>query len=266
MSYAVRKVVKLRCLRQRFHGTWKTEEKAKQICGALKARLEKEDYGQAISWKGVVTPRKANLIIGKAIHPVKTVHPEEWPTVRVYLEDEMKRAAESMSDAQLLLDHEQPLDGEVIIAWYDNGALEFLAEINDQKVLRWIRDGTIRHCNVEYNWDKLERVNGVAPRGIMFTGLSLLKNYEPGDPYATVELWEAIIKRLEAAKDAQAGKSVPNNQEIVNFEKLFSAISSLKEYIERYNLALQSRLSALEGSVTENRRLGEAVIDFCKAR
>jgi len=244
-----------------FMSRGKPEENAKRICGALKARLEKEGSNKVLNWEGIVTPRQANLLIGKAIHPVKTVHPEEWPSVRVYLEEELKKATSSMNGAPLLLDHEQPLDGEVLEAWYDNGALEFVAVLNDSQVLGWIKDGTIRHSSVEYEWNNLERVNGVAPRGITFTGLSLLKMYEPGDPNATVQIWEAVIKRLKEANTIHDGDQKAQKQDNLEIQDIFSVISSLKEEIERNNLALQSRLSALEKIVNKSTRLGEAVIE-----
>jgi len=244
-----------------FMSRGKPEENAKRICGALKARLEKEGSSQVLSWEGVVTPRQANLLIGKAIHPVKTVHPEEWPSVRVYLEEELKKATGSMNGAPLLLDHEKPLDGEVLSAWYDNGALEFAAELNDPQVQGWIKDGTIRHCSVEYEWGNLERVDGVAPRGITFTGLSLLKEYEPGDPNATVQIWEAIIKKLKEANAIHASDQNAQERDKLSAQDVFSVISSLKEEIERNTLTLQSRLSALEKIVNKNTRLGEAVIE-----
>jgi len=178
----------------------KSWESAKRICGALKARLENESSTKLFSWEGDVSPQQDSVIIGKAIHPVKTVHPEEWPGVRVYLEDELKRAADSLRGVPLLLDHGQPLSGRVADGWYADGAVEFVAELVDPKVFGWVKDGTVKHCSVEYEWDNLQKVNGVAPRGITFTGLSLLKAYEPGDPAATVQVWEAIVKRLKEAK------------------------------------------------------------------
>jgi hypothetical protein len=187
------------CVRD-FVSQGKPEESAKRICGALKARLENESPMKLFSWEGDVSPHQDSIIIGKAIHPVKTVHPEEWPGVRVYLEDELKRAADSLRGVPLLLDHSQPLNGRVADGWYADGAVEFVAELDNPQVFGWVKDGTVKHCSVEYEWDNLEKVNGVAPRGITFTGLSLLKAYEPGDPAATVQVWEAIVKRLKEAK------------------------------------------------------------------
>jgi hypothetical protein len=63
-----------------------------------------------------------NLIHGKALHPIRTLHPQEWPTMRQYLEDELIRAARTLRDKPLLLDHTQPLDGKVVDAEYKDGA------------------------------------------------------------------------------------------------------------------------------------------------
>jgi len=188
------------CVRD-FVSQGKPEESAKRICGALKARLEKESSTKTFSWEGEVSPQQDSIIIGKAIHPVKTVHPEEWPGVRVYLEDELKKSAETLRDVPLLLDHSQLLNGRVDDGWYADGAVEFVAELGDPQVFGLIKEGAIKHCSVEYEWDNLEKVDGVAPRGITFTGLSLLKAYEPGDPATVVQAWEAIVKRLKEAKE-----------------------------------------------------------------
>jgi hypothetical protein len=245
-----------------FMSRGKPEENAKRICGALKARLEKESQSQVFSWESEVSPQQANLIMGKAIHPVKIIHPEEWPSARVYLEEELKKAAGSMRDTPLLLDHEQPLSGKVLDAWYTNGAVEYIAELNDPQVLSWIKDGTIRNCSVEYEWDDLEQVDGIAPRGITFTGLALLKEYEPGDQEATVQVWEAIIKRLKEANDIQAnGQDAQNQNNSAIQGDLYSVILSLKEETERNLLDLQSRVSALENIVNKNTHRGEAVIE-----
>jgi len=180
-----------------FKSQGKDEESARKICGALQARLGKESF----SWTGdIQLGEKQNLIRGKAIHPVKTMHPEEWPNVRVYLEDELQKAAHTLADQPLLLDHLNPLNGKILAAQYEDGAVEYVAELDDPQVLGWIRDGTIKHCSVEYDWSSLDKVNGIAPRGIQFMGLALLKDFLPGDPQSSVEVWEALIKRLKEAK------------------------------------------------------------------
>jgi len=183
------------CVRD-FVSKGKDEESARRICGYLQSRLGKESF----SWVGDIKVYDKNLIRGKALHPIMTVHPEEWPSVRVYLEEELKRAAHTLAGKPLLLDHLYPIDGRVLGAEYEDGAIEYFAEVHDERILEWVRDGTIKHCSVEYEWSSLERVNGVAPRGIQFTGLALLKNFEPGDPESTVEVWESIIERLKETR------------------------------------------------------------------
>ena len=157
-----------------------------------------------------------NLIHGKALHPIRTLHPQEWPTVRQYLEDELIRAARTLKDKPLLLDHTQPLNGKVVDAEYKDGAIEYIAQLNDKEILEMIRSGEIKHCSVEFEWRTLENVNGVAPRGIYFTALSLLRNFQPGDQQTTVEIWEGIIKKLKqtsAKVSRAASEESPQNEQ-----------------------------------------------------
>lgn len=158
---------------------------------------------ESFSWIGNVqsVPDEQNLIRGQALHPVKTLHPNEWPGIRVYLEEELQKSANTLSDKSLLLDHNVMLNGKVTGAQYEDGAIEYVAQLNDPRILDLIRTGDIKHCSVEFNWESLENVEGgIAPKGIEFTGLSLLKNFAPGDPLTTVEVWEGIIQTLKEAK------------------------------------------------------------------
>lgn len=177
-------------------------ESAKRICGSLKARLEGSpsilDGNISVSADG------RNLIRGEALHPIKTFHPEEWPSVRVYLDEELAKATETLIGKPLLLDHAYLLDGKVLDARYEDGAIKYVAELNEPEIIEKIRDGRIRHVSVECDWGSLERVNGVAPRNIEFTGLSLLERLAPGDPKASVSLWEGVIARLRDGQSAFA--------------------------------------------------------------
>lgn len=182
-----------------FTAQGKDEESAKEICGALEARLGKESF----SWVGSIEldGNGRNLIRGKAIHPTKTFHPKDWETpVRIYLEEELQKAAQSLAGRPLFLDHLYPIDGRVLGARYEDGAVEYLAELNDERVLDWVRDGAIKHCSIQYDWSSLARLDGVAPRGIEFDHLALLKSLQPGDPLTTVEIWEGIMQRLREAR------------------------------------------------------------------
>jgi len=157
---------------------------------------------EGFSWAGSIKqmPGVDNLIRGQALHPLRTVHPEEWPEVREYLEEELEKSAHTLSGKPLVLDHCQVLDGTVLGAEYEDGAIEYVAELHDPNIVELIKDGAIKHCSVEFQWKSLEQVDGLAPRGINFTGLSLLRMFQPGDQKTTVEVWEGIIKELKEAK------------------------------------------------------------------
>jgi hypothetical protein len=199
-------------------------------------RKEKESF----KWFGEIkhTPEAHNLIHGKALHPIRTVHPEEWPEVREYLEEELRRSAPTLVGKPLVLDHHRPLQGEVLNAEYKDGAIEYVAKLADREVLDKIGQGKIKHCSVEFEWGSLERVNGFSPRNIKFTGLSLLENFEPGDPLTTVEVWEAIIAKLKEAKQASAE---PN-------EFIFYLVQDPAAFLEeRFNSVWIDQTNGLQG-------------------
>jgi hypothetical protein len=174
-----------------------TIEKAQQWFNEHEKRAK-----ESFSWSGTIRniPQTGNLIRGKALHPIRTVHPQEWPQVREYLEEELQKSAHTLAGTPLILDHHKQIDGRVLGAEYEDGAIEYVAQLDDPAITKLIADGTIKHCSVEFEWKTLEKLNGVAPRGIKFTGLSLLKDYQPGDHRTTVEVWEAIIKKFKESK------------------------------------------------------------------
>jgi hypothetical protein len=157
---------------------------------------------ESFSWTGTIRniPETGNLIRGKALHPIRTLHPNEWPEIREYLKEELEKSAHTLAGTPLIIDHNKPINGKVLGAEYEDGAIEYIAQLDDPAITSQIADGTIKHCSVEFEWKTLEKLNGHAPRGIKFTGLSLLKDYPPGDPQTTVELWEAIIDKLKESK------------------------------------------------------------------
>ena len=179
------------------------EETAKKVCGKLQSQLEKGSLG----WTGSLGSR-GNLIYGEALHPIKTYHPQEWIEVRVYLEEELKKAAETLADKPLLIDHLTRLpypENRVLSATYQDGAINYMAVVSDE-VRRQIEKGELKDkVSLEYDWQLLEKLNGAAPRGISFTGLSLLKRFEPGDPRTTLKFWESVIQRLKVVQTRKRG-------------------------------------------------------------
>jgi len=213
------------------------EETAKKVCGKMKAELE-----ESFSWTSefeILKPAH-NLIRGKAIHPIKTFHSLEWPQLRVYLEEELEKSAETLVGKPLFLDHWRPLKGKVLGARYEDGALEYIAELNDEDILRLIRDGQIKHASVQFEWKILEQVDGVAPRGLNFQHLSLLKDMQPGDPQTTVEILESVARQLKEAK----GLAPPNPQGSETEKKEESKLS--EQIVEP---SIEDRVKGLEQSI-----------------
>lgn len=159
---------------------------------------------EAFQWVGSLTPEEREgryFVRGQAIHPCKTYHPQEWPEVRVYLEEELKASAPTLTGKPLILDHCMELEAPNIVvksAWED-GAVEYVAEVS-KPIYDSVKAGEISHVSVEYDWRVLEKLDGIAPRGLQLTGLSLLKRLTPGDPAASVEVWEGIVNKLKEMK------------------------------------------------------------------
>lgn len=232
----------------------KDEESAKRICAALQKRLGEESF----NWTGQIELMyPAKLLRGEAIHPIKTFHPEEWPDVRVYLEEELKKSAETLIGKPLMLDHERVLNGEVLAARYEDGAVEYIAWLNDEEVVDKIRSGKIKHCSIEYDWNLLQKVNGVAPRGIEFLGLSLLEKYQPGDPLSSVEVWEAIIKKLKESKNQSeeliVGRHFPGRIDPVaaNIEGSLQAVNNKIDQVRENIQTLQRNIEEVAKKISK---------------
>jgi len=221
-----------------------TLEKAKKW---FKQRQEKEK--ESFSWAGSIKemPSVSNLIRGKALHPIRTVHPEEWPELREYLEEELQKAAHSLKGKPLILDHYKPVHGEVLDAEYEDGAIEYIAKVDDPHIWNLIKNDDIKHCSVEFEWKSLENVDGVAPRGINFTGLSLLKNFLPGDPLTTVEVWEGIIRKLKEAKAKEQAKS----QEFI-FHQIHDPTAFLEEHFSTAWIDQTNGIQGIYGLLRDN--------------
>ncbi len=81
---------------------------------------------ESFSWAGSIKniPQTRNLIRGKALHPMRTVHPDEWPEIREYLEEELQKSVNTLEGAPLILDHIRPIRGKVLGAEYEDGAFQ----------------------------------------------------------------------------------------------------------------------------------------------
>jgi len=159
---------------------------------------------EAFQWVGDLLPEEREgryFIRGKAIHPCRTYHPREWPEVRVYLEEELKASAPTLKGKPLILDHQTtlPAPNKVLEAAWEDGAVEYVAEVS-KPIYDQVKSKEIHHVSIEYNWRILEKLDGIAPRGLELTGLSLLKQLRPGDPSTSAEVWEGIVNKLKEMK------------------------------------------------------------------
>jgi hypothetical protein len=117
--------------------------------------------------------------------------------VRVYLEEELKASAHTLSNKPLLIDHTTELDppNKVLQSAWEDGAVEYVAEVS-KPIYELVKSGEIQHVSIEYDWHVLEKLDGVAPRGLELTGLSLLRSMRPGDLTTSAEVWEGIVNKL----------------------------------------------------------------------
>lgn len=137
---------------------------------------------------------------GAAIHPMATYHPNEWPKVRIYLDDYLERAAPSAVGKPFMLDHKTSLAPENKITknvWNrEKAQVEYEGDVSDD-VADMIRAGKIKGVSVGLDFQKpgsgmLVTEQGVIPYAFGFEEYSFLKDMEPGDPQAWVALCEAM--------------------------------------------------------------------------
>jgi len=86
-----------------------------------------------------------NRVYGQAIHPMKTYHPNEFPEFRVYLEEELQKAAETLIGKPFGMDHLYllPEPNHITKAWYADDAVNFEGIVNDN-VKKMIENGEIK--------------------------------------------------------------------------------------------------------------------------
>jgi len=135
-------------------------------------------------------------VYGQAIHPMKTVHPDEDIPERVYLEEELRKAAETLTGKHFGLDHWRILPEPNVItkSYWKDGAVHFEGTVDDE-IAELIKNNGLKGVSVEVDWMRpggsLEWVNGVAPKNFELSNLHFLRYFNPGDPKAFVRVAEA---------------------------------------------------------------------------
>jgi hypothetical protein len=196
-----------------------------------------------------------NRVQGQALHPIKTYHPGEWPEVRVYLEEELRKSAETLTGKPFGVDHLYLLSepNRVTRAWWENDAIHFEGEVDDN-VRRMIENGEIKGVSVEYDWDILQNMNGVAPKGLEFTSLHFLKHFQPGDQLTYAKVYEAIVKRLKEAKGSatqQVAKEQAEPQEFIYYP-IRDPVAFLEERFSTIWLDQTNGIQAIYGRLRED--------------
>jgi hypothetical protein len=224
--------------------------------------IGKLDESPSLDWLPPEIRRVRPLITGRAIHPVKTYHPYEWPEIRVYLEEELQKAAPGWIGTTPYLDHAFPIeDWKVIHTQYLDGELRYAIKPHEDRVLQAVRDGNIKHTSIEFDWmvpgGGIKFVNGVAPYGFKPKHISLLKDMEPGDPTSSVKLWEGITRKLkehklkDAIKHGKTYAYVKGTREQVH---LPAPQVPARPVVPVGPITVEQKIDALQAAVTELER------------
>ena len=133
---------------------------------------------------------KPLLIKGYAIHAGTT---RNW---NLYLEDELKNAADSLIGCPIYLEHVSVGNavGKVLAAGWDpeERAIWFVAEIYDDDVADKIRAGIIKHVSIAADYEVLEPFDSIQiPHNLQFKELSLVA--VPGDREANIMVVERLL-------------------------------------------------------------------------
>jgi hypothetical protein len=161
-------------------------------------------------------------VSGYCIHPMATYHSKEWPTVRLYLQPYLERAAPTIAGKQFLIDHNRTLSPEnrLTLGRWDpeKNAVYYEGEVSDD-VAQKIRAGLIKSVSVGLDFQRpgsgiLVTEEGTIPFCFGFEEISFLQNMSPGDPQASLQLWEGVLKdakdgkipwHVEMSEDAEIG-------------------------------------------------------------
>lgn len=136
-----------------------------------------------------------------------------------YLKEELIRSARTMNGKPIYFgtSHTSDEKKEVgIINWaeFESDRVEAVGTV-ESDVYQMIQNGEIPHVSIEANFIYPERIDGIAPKGLEFTGLLLLpQGVAPGDPKTSVAIMERIgeilhsISSEEGIKPQQGGETL----------------------------------------------------------
>ncbi|RLE38232.1 hypothetical protein DRJ17_04505 [Candidatus Woesearchaeota archaeon] len=156
----------------------------------IEPQLQKFRREWRISFEKFRLDVKPLRIRGYAIHAGAT---RNW---NLYLETELKKAAQSLIGVPVYLEHVDVNNavGKVVNAYWDEDerAIVFEAEIYDDEVADKIRAGVIKHVSIAADYELIDYLDGIrVPRNLRFCELSLVA--VPGDPHANIMVIEKLV-------------------------------------------------------------------------
>ena len=155
-------------------------------------------YGrrEAFRW---AEPRLQALENGEGVYRVEALFPVESMNRVIYTEEELVRAARTLIGRPVSLNHEKPLEGvEILDAEYEDGAVECLLRVENPEIKNMIDQGEILHVSIEAEYREAEVLDGLKPKGLVFTGLALLtRDTLPGVPLTRITPLEGLMETVE---------------------------------------------------------------------
>lgn len=234
-------------------------EKAKKPIFIGESEVEKLHlFSESIKLEG----RKVS---GVCIHPRRIFHPEDNVT-HVYLKEELKKAAPTLTGKPFGIDHTYVLPPPNIItrSWYDSteDGVAYEGTVDDE-IANKIADKEFKGVSIELSWlrpgGKVEFMNGVAPRNFELTSVHLLRRFPPGDREAYIKFWNAIKEQLVGI-----GSPRTIDDRVEALETGLKEIRTALEVIEG-KLNILGTSSALPPQA-EKRRLEQEPVDIVAVR
>jgi hypothetical protein len=202
-------------------------EKAKKPIFVGESEVEKLHlFSESIKLEG-------HKVSGVCIHPKRIFHPEDELT-HVYLKEELKKAAPTLTGKPFGIDHMYVLPPPNIVtrSWYDSTEDGVAYEgVVDDEIAQKIANKEFKGVSIELSWlrpgGKVEFMNGVAPRNFELTSVHLLRQFPPGDREAYIKFWNAITEQLVGV-----GSPLTIDDRVEALESGFKEIRTKLEVVE----------------------------------
>jgi len=141
----------------------------------------------------------------------------------LYTEEELRRSARTLIKKPLEVDHQTPRDfGHVLDAEFDDEKKEirYLALVKDPILRKEILRGEIKpYVSIRASTRRKEKVDGVLLVGLVFEGLSLLKEREPANPQTSMRVVRDMIEKLSFQSEKRAKRLTCRHHGVIPYEE-----------------------------------------------